>query len=54
MVFTKYPNEGIALLLGFVKVTQYFFKFQKICHGAQTISKIPKEGYCMFIEYFVL
>jgi len=24
------PNEGIAFLLSFVKVTQYFFKFQTI------------------------
>jgi len=50
----KVPNEGIAFLLSFVKVTQYFSKFQTIWHGAQTISRVLKEGYCMFIEYFVL
>ncbi len=26
----KVPNEGIAFLLSFVKVTQYFSKFQTI------------------------
>ncbi len=50
----KVPNEGIAFLLSFVKVTQYFFKFQTIWHGAQIISRVPRKGYGMFIEYFVL
>jgi hypothetical protein len=47
-------HEGITFLLSFVKFTQYFSKFQTIWNGAQTISRVPKEGYYMFIEYFVL
>jgi hypothetical protein len=27
---TMYLNEGVTFLLGFVKVTQYLYKFQKI------------------------
>jgi hypothetical protein len=47
-------NKCVVFLLGFVKVTQYFSKFQKIWCGAQTISRLPMMGYCTFIEYFVL
>ncbi len=54
MVFTMYLNEGVTFLLGFVKVTQYLYKFQKIWYEAQIISRIPRTGYYTFIEYFVL
>jgi hypothetical protein len=43
-----------VFLLGFVKATQYLSKFQKIWYGAQTILGLPRMGYSMFIEYFVL
>jgi hypothetical protein len=49
-----YPNEGVTFLLGFVTATQYLSKFQKIWYGAQTISRLPRMAYYMFIEYFVL
>jgi hypothetical protein len=29
MVFTKYPNEDIVFILGFVRVTQYLFQVSK-------------------------
>jgi hypothetical protein len=48
------PNEGIAFLLGFGRVMQYPSNCRKIWYGAQTISRIPRMGYCMFIEYFAL
>ncbi len=54
MVFTMYPNEIILFLLRFVGATQYLSKFQKIWYGAQTISRILRMGYYMFIEYFAL
>ncbi len=37
----EYPNEGIGFLVGFGRVTQYPFMCQKICYGAQCISRIP-------------
>jgi hypothetical protein len=54
MVFIEYRNESITLLLSFVRVTQYFSKFQKIWYGAQIILGMPKDGYCTFVEYFTL
>ncbi len=41
MVFIKCPKQGITLLLGLGRVMKYFFKFQKICYGAQCIFRIP-------------
>jgi hypothetical protein len=41
-------------LLSFVRDMQYLFKFQKIWHEAQIILRIPRVGYCMFFEHFVL
>jgi len=40
-LITKYLNEGIGFLLGFGRITQYLSMFQKICCGAQCISRIP-------------
>jgi hypothetical protein len=47
MVFTRYPNEGIAFFLGFVKLSKDMI-------WSQTIYGILGKGDCMFIEYFVL
>ncbi len=49
-----WPNEGIAFLIGFGKAMQYPLNCQKICYGAQIISRVPRMGYCMSIGYFVL
>jgi len=51
---TIWPNENIAFLLGFGRVTQYPLNCQNIWYGTQTISKVHRMGYCTFIEYFVL
>jgi hypothetical protein len=37
-------DVGITFLLGFVRAMQYFFKFQKICYGAQKFYGILKKG----------
>jgi hypothetical protein len=37
----EYPNEDIGFLVGFGRATQYPSMFQKICCGAQCISRIP-------------
>jgi hypothetical protein len=34
-------DAGIAYLLGFARVVQYFSKFQKICYKAQGFYGIP-------------
>jgi hypothetical protein len=34
MLFTKYPKEGIAFIIGFGKAMHYPSKFEKICYGA--------------------
>jgi len=41
MVFTKYPHEGTAFLLGFGMAMQYLFRFQYICYGTQRIFYVP-------------
>jgi hypothetical protein len=47
----EYPIDNIGFLGGFGKATQYPSTCQKIRYGAQCIYGIPREGYCMFIEY---
>jgi hypothetical protein len=44
MLFTEYPKQGIALLVGFGKVMKYPSKFQKICYGVQCIYGIAWRG----------
>jgi hypothetical protein len=40
MVITKYPKQGIFLLIGFDRVMKYPSKLHYICYGAQHISGI--------------
>jgi hypothetical protein len=44
----EYPNDGIGFLGGFGKATQYLSTCQKICYGAQCISRITLK-YCKCI-----
>ncbi len=44
MLFTEYPKQGIALLVGFGKVMKYPSKFQNICYGVQCIYEIAWRG----------
>jgi hypothetical protein len=43
-MFTKYPHESIAFLLGFVKAMQYPYKTFEICYGAQRIIIYYRKG----------
>jgi hypothetical protein len=48
------PHWRYCILLGFGRAIQYPSNCWKIWYGAQTISRIPRMGYCMFIKYFAL
>jgi hypothetical protein len=44
MVLIKYPHEGIAFLLGFVKVMQYPFEFYKYVMEPKGFLIYPNRG----------
>jgi len=53
-IFMEHLNEGLLFRLGFVRVTQYLSKFQKIWFETQIIFGIFRKWYYTFIEYFAL
>ncbi len=44
IMFTNYPHEGIAFLLGFGMVMEYPSNFFLICYGAKGIIIYPNRG----------
>jgi len=52
IVFVEYLHEGIAFLLGFVRVMQYPSKTFEICYGAQRTYNYYNRGIaCAFNNY---
>jgi hypothetical protein len=51
MLYLKYPHEGIAFLLGFVKAMQYLSKSLDQNNSNHGVYRIPSRRYCVPFKF---